>query len=59
VDAYLKLNQPENAMDVTRKITDFSQDNTASFCKLWSTEIGNPLTSKDAQDALSFLKCKN
>jgi hypothetical protein len=59
VDAYLKSNQIDKAVETTKKVTNHDQTNTASFCQLWSEFKNNKNVLPFADEITSWLNCRD
>ena len=58
VEAYLKINKPEKALEITKTIDNNDQTNTTGFCSLWSNMRDNENARLIADEALTTLNCK-
>jgi hypothetical protein len=58
LDAYLKTNQIDLAVETTKKITDHEPANTANYCQVWTDAKADKNVLPFAEEILSWLNCR-
>ena len=58
VEAYLKMNEVEKALEITKSIVNHEQTNTAGFCQVWETAKDEENVIPFAAEALSWMNCR-
>ena len=58
IEAYLQTGKVDQAVSVTRNITDHDQTNTAELCKVWTAAMDDENVLPFAEEILTWLNCR-
>lgn len=58
IDAYIHTSELDEALTITKDITNLDPSNTAGFCKLWEDAKANLEVQSYAQEGQEWLECR-